>query len=158
MVFSHTPRIYTLNELFGPTDDNQTNKHMCALHKNAYVYTHMLAHTHTHPVPAVLDVAQASACLFIQKPHSCCQGNGTLNEKGDKHLIMVSHVIFFERQQAAPIADSCWPRSWISRAGPGDRMWHGETRGAGVKVVRTYRRWLTQLHRPLQIMSGFFHR
>lgn len=73
------------------------------------------------------------------------KGRQTFDNGLSRHL--------FERRQAAPIADSCWPRSWLSSAGPGNRMWHRETRGASVKVVRTYRRWLN--HCSLQIMMFF---
>lgn len=82
------------------------------------------------------------------------RGRQTFDNGPSRHLF---------RQQAAPMDASCWPRSWTSRAGPVDRMWHGETRGPCVsprsaEVVRRDGGWPSRRRCPIWVMIVFFQR
>lgn len=127
------------------------------------MHTHTCTQENTHsPSCAPCSTSLCMSLLFTEcKSHSCCQGQRDTKwkrEKGEKTFDNGLSRHLSKRPQAAPVAASCWPRSWICRASPGDGVCPRETRGAGVKVVRTDRRWLTQHHRPFRIMTGFFQR
>lgn len=119
--------------------------------------------THTHALSQLcLMHKPLHVSLFrgIQYKHiPSAKENRTLNERGKRETNLWfdfewSLTSSFQKTTGNTYS---WQLLTQIQGGSRARMWHKETSGERVKVVRTYRRWLTLLHHPLQIMMGFFH-
>lgn len=136
----------------------QTHKFVC-IHTCTYTNTHTPCHS--------CAGCSTSLCMSLYSQNTnhipAAKEDRTLNEKGKRETNLWFEFEWSHTSSCRKTTDNTYSWQLLTQilnlqGGSRDRMWQKETSGSSVKVVRTYRRWLTLLHCPLQIMIGFFHR